>query len=255
MLQCKKRTNKGEQPFITIENHHEPIISEEQFQRVQEVMNNKKARKASNNSKKQKTINLFRCPYCKRKMHGKNNHISCRSGAISLDKQCSNVTAQRDTLEDVVVNTVNQIAEYVMECSQKLMKKTESCDIIECDISAVKMEIAKMPFEKMQNYDLYKQGKISAVQYQDTIEELHCLKEQLEEKLKKLIEEQETIKKASNHAEATQKIANEMLLFNGYDSAVISRFVKYIDVYSESEIEIFFDVDDVFFNNIISELE
>ena len=53
----------------------------------------------------------------------------------------------------------------------------------------------------------------------------------------------------------TQEIANDMYLSKGYDPIVISKFVKYIDVYSESEIEIFFDVDDVFFNKMISELE
>lgn len=46
-----------------------------------------------------------------------------------------------------------------------------------------------------------------------------------------------------------------MLLRNGYDVEIISRFVKYIDVYSESEIEIVFNVDDVFFKKILDELE
>ena len=33
-----------------------------------------------------------------------------------------------------------------------------------------------------------------------------------------------------------------MLLLNGYEAEIISRFVKYIDVYSESEIEIVFNI-------------
>ena len=46
-----------------------------------------------------------------------------------------------------------------------------------------------------------------------------------------------------------------MILCEIYDADIISKFVKYIDVYSESELEIVFDVDDVFFNDVINELE
>lgn len=51
------------------------------------------------------------------------------------------------------------------------------------------------------------------------------------------------------------KFVNSMLFRNSYDAEIISRFVKYIDVYSESEIEIVFNVDDVFFKKILDELE
>lgn len=249
------RVKLPEEEWVRITQHHEPIISEEQFQRVQEMVNNKEDRKSSIPVKGKKAINLFRCPYCKRKIYGKNNHISCVTGVISLNKQCVTVTANKDKLEDVVANTINQIAAYVMKCSQKLMKKSKSYDIIKSDILALQKEMAKIPSVKMQKYDLYKQGKLTVEQYQDVIDEMYCSKEQLEKKLKGLLEEQKSMEKAYQQAETTQMIANEMLLCNGYDSAIISKFVKYIDVYSESEIEIFFDVDDVFFNNIISELE
>lgn len=75
----------------------------------------------------------------------------------------------------------------------------------------------------MRKYDQYKQDKITAEQYQAFVE-AHLL-------------------------------ANSMLFRNSYDAEIISRFVKYIDVYSESEIEIVFNVDDVFFKKILDELE
>ncbi|MDO5406978.1 MAG: hypothetical protein Q4F28_06585 [Eubacteriales bacterium] len=42
---------------------------------------------------------------------------------------------------------------------------------------------------------------------------------------------------------------------NGFDPEIASKFIKYIDVYSNSKVEIFFDIDDVFFNQMIKELE
>lgn len=59
------------------------------------------------------------------------------------------------------------------------------------------------------------------------------------------------MKTSYKEAEHTHLLANSMLLRNSYDAEIISRFVKYIDVYSESEIEIVFNVDDVFFKKYL----
>ena len=80
-------------------------------------------------------------------------------------------------------------------------------------------------------------------------------KELLEEKLRLLNEELQSIEDIQSNVQTTQEIANEMILCEIYDADIISKFVKYIDVYSESELEIVFDVDDVFFNDVINELE
>lgn len=75
--------------------------------------------------------------------------------------------------EDTVVTTINQIATFVIDTSQKIMKKTKSSDIIKGEILAIQKEVAKIPAQKMQKYDLYKQGKSSVEQYQAFIEEVY----------------------------------------------------------------------------------
>ena len=142
-----------------------------------------------------------------------------------------------------------------MDCSQKLMKKSRTCDIIEGDIIAYQKELQSIPMLKMRKYDQYKQDKITAEQYQAFVEKVYIKKEQLEDKLNQLYEEQNAMKTSYKEAEHTHLLANSMLLRNGYDAEIISRFVKYIDVYSESEIEIVFNVDDVFFKKILDGLE
>ena len=172
-----------------------------------------------------------------------------------LNSECNKVFANKDTLEDTVATTINQIAAYAMDCSQKLMKKSRTCDIIEGDIIAYQKELQSIPMLKMRKYDQYKQEKITAEQYQAFVEEVYLKKEQLEDKLNQLYEEQNAMEASYKEAEHTHLLANSMLLRNGYDAEIISRFVKYIDVYSESEIEIVFNVDDVFFKKILDELE
>ena len=174
---------------------------------------------------------------------------------VSLNSECNKVFANKETLEDTVATTINQIAAYAMDCSQKLMKKCRTCDIIEGDIIAYQKELQFIPMLKMRKYDQYKQDKITAEQYQAFVEEVYIKKEQLEDKLNQLYEEQNAMKASYKEAEHTHLLANSMLLRNGYDAEIISRFVKYIDVYSESEIEIVFNVDDVFFKKILDELE
>ena len=43
-----------------------------------------------------------------------------------LNSECNKVFANKDTLEDTVATTINQIAAYAMDCSQKLMKKKQN---------------------------------------------------------------------------------------------------------------------------------
>ena len=94
--------------------------------------------------------------------------------------------ANKEPLEDTVATTINQIAAYAMDCSQKLMKKCGTCDIIEGDIIAYQKELQSIPMLKMRKYDQYKQEKITAEQYQAFVEEVYLKKEQLEDKLNQL---------------------------------------------------------------------
>lgn len=246
--------NKPKEEWIRIPNHHEAIISIEQFERVQKKINNKRKTTPANIVSRKK-INLYRCPYCKRKLSTNKKKVCCSTASLTLNEECKAVSSDIEKLEDTIVVTFNKIVEFVLDCTQKLMKKGESYDIIQENILSCKKELDRIPVSKMKQYDLYKLGKITVEQYQTFVEELHSLKCDLEEKLVRMKEEQMNMKEACKNLEQTQEIANDMYLNNGYDPIVISKFVKYIDVYSESEIEIFFDVDDVFFNKMISELE
>lgn len=247
--------DRAESEWVVIENHHEAIIAPEVFDKVQQLWGRKSRDISRKGIKPVKGLNVFRCPYCKRTLSINNKSVSCSRKTVSLNSECNKVFANKDTLEDTVATTINQIAAYAMDCSQKLMKKSRTCDIIEGDIIAYQKELQSIPMLKMRKYDQYKQEKITAEQYQAFVEEVYLKKEQLEDKLNQLYEEQNAMKASYKEAEHTHLLANSMLLRNGYDAEIISRFVKYIDVYSESEIEIVFNVDDVFFKKILDELE
>lgn len=247
--------DRAENEWGVIENHHEAIIAPEVFDKVQQLWGRKSRDISRKGIKPVKGLNVFRCPYCKRTLSINNKSVSCSMKTVSLNSECNKVFANKETLEDTVATTINQIAAYAMDCSQKLMKKRRTCDIIEGDIIAYQKELQSIPMLKMRKYDQYKQEKITAEQYQAFVEEVYLKKEQLEDKLNQLYEEQNAMKASYKEAEHTHLLANSMLLRNGYDAEIISRFVKYIDVYSESEIEIVFNVDDVFFKKILDELE
>lgn len=252
--QNTRRINKPEEEWIRISNHHEAIISIEQFERVQGIIGSRKE-KIPAKCVTTKRINLYRCPYCKRKLSINKKTVCCSTASLTANEQCRTVVSSIEKLEDTITVTINKIAESVLDYSRKLMKKSKFYDIIQEDISACKKELDRIPAAKMKQYDLYKQGKITVEQYQAFVEEMYLFKNELEAKLEQMLREQKKMKDTCKNLEQTQEIANDMLLCNGYDPVIISKFVKYIDVYNESEIEILFDVDDVFFNNMISELE
>lgn len=175
-----KRVTKDESDWVVIQNHHEAIVTPTQFDRVQDILNSRKKPPTSITAPSKKRINLFRCPYCNRKLTVNAKTISCRSGSVSLSEQCNTVKASIEQVETAITTTINQIAAYVLESIQKLMKKDKSCDIIEDGIVSLQKELKRIPGMKMQKYDLYKQGELSAEQYQTVIEEIYANKEKLE---------------------------------------------------------------------------
>ena len=46
----EKKYNRGEEEFVIIKNHHEPIISREMFEKAEKIFSRNKAQKDSENT-------------------------------------------------------------------------------------------------------------------------------------------------------------------------------------------------------------
>jgi butyrate kinase len=108
--------------------------------------------------------------------------------------------------------------------------------------------------KKMNNYDLYKQNKISAEQYKRAIEAMYEEKTILEKELSKKQNELEQYRKQSEQLDMKKKLLDKQFSITESDSKQLKNIIKYVDVYSNDEVEIVYNFDDTFLQELNNEV-
>lgn len=115
---CKKRINHAKEDWVVFENTHEPIISQHDFDLVQELRKNKRR------NQKHGEVNPFSgivyCADCGSKMYlcrsasltGKQEHLKCSTYAKDKD-ECSAHFIRTEVLNKIVVSELNKLLECV----------------------------------------------------------------------------------------------------------------------------------------------
>ena len=115
---CKKRINHAKEDWVVFENTHDPIISQHDFDLVQELRKNKRR------NQKHGEVNPFSgmvyCADCGSKMYlcrsasltGKQEHLKCSTYAKDKD-ECSAHFIRTEVLSTIVVAELNKLLECV----------------------------------------------------------------------------------------------------------------------------------------------
>ena len=99
-------TNKDE--WIITENHHEPIISKEKFDEVQEILNKNKS--ARNNKAKDLFYSFLKCTDCGSSftLRKVKNYEYYHCTSYVRDGSCTSHSIRKDKLTEVVLNELNR---------------------------------------------------------------------------------------------------------------------------------------------------
>lgn len=132
-LSHSKKYNKGEREFITIENHHEPIIDKETFNKVQEEIKRRKEKANVDNSKHSNRYALSGklrcaccgCTYVKGDNRKRSNGTVRRSwicaekhkyGKRHLNSQDDYIGCDNDNVNnDIVLSAFNQVIKKITQ--------------------------------------------------------------------------------------------------------------------------------------------
>ena len=115
---CKKRINHAKEDWVVFENTHEPIISQQDFDLVQELRKNK--RKIQKCGEVNPFSGMVYCADCGSKMYlcrsasltGKQEHLKCSTYAKDKD-ECSAHFIRTEVLSTIVVAELNKLLECV----------------------------------------------------------------------------------------------------------------------------------------------
>ncbi len=247
----KRVTNNGESDKFYVKDHHEPIISREDFEQVKKIMEtrNHSVLTGRKMGKKFSFSGRLRCgfcghSYCKKSLYRKREAWDCISVAKKGRMFCPDSKVMHDDVikscfmeayflltKDrglVIDNFINTLKESTRDTEPEKMKMK-----IESDLSTTKSKLSKL-------IDLYVEGKVDSVTFETKQLDLQDKINKLEEKLNKL---DEIVKEDNKVDLGIKKIKTELQLREGsneikpFDEDLFEALVDYavIGGYDQSD--------------------
>jgi hypothetical protein len=247
----KQKQNKGEEKFIIIENHHEPLISKEDWNKAQKLLIERR-------EKSNRGIGYQRhcwggkliCGICNDKFRrktmknidGSDRPIwKCSTAYNEGDKGCKNGGYLReDILEDAfkfVLEQINtpEIQERVLNNLQKILSKLIEQNSNQDQEKKIKLQITKIQNKKEKLLELYmdEESNLTKQDFNTRNQKLNEEEEVLNEKLNKITEQIHSLEKKKlqimNFYNIIKKKINNPNVINELVNECIKEIIKYED--------------------------
>lgn len=265
-LSHNKKYNKGEREFVKIENHHEPIIDKETFNKVQEEIARRKEKANVDNSKHSNRYALsgkLKCANCGC-MYVKGDNRKRKDGTIRRSWICAekhkygkkHINSQNDYIGCDNENVNNDI---VLNAFSQLMKKITTEDKQEIVNNTLKIISSNIKKSTSLNADeerlCQKKEKLEAqikkainlcINEVITEDELKEQKEQLENELRLVNKELERTKNKQELLNNTEillqeieKSMNDMLDFQNVSDEICKEVLEKVIVKNKNEFDFY----------------
>ena len=237
----KNRVNNSKDDYIVVEKTHEPIISEEQFNLVQDIIKSRKP----NTKVSRKThlfSNLIYCETCGKAMSPRNNYYIC-SGRLKYSKSfCCTEKINKNNLlhklnEDIINKIDNSEPDFLLNYIEKKLNK----NINRCKSTLMNLNTEKSKTKNKKNklLDLLLEGIISKDEYKKYTKEY-------DDKIN-------TISKEINSIKAMLNAKNKINLSRDFDlikskitkslslnPQILNYFIKRIEITKLGETKIYY---------------
>lgn len=252
-----KEIRVAPEEWIMIPNHHKALISEEKFNKVQEILYSRDIR-VQNNGNYDVFAGHISCADC-------GNSLTKRKGKLKdyyyctsylENKVCSKHTIRKDRLISIVIEAINNQIDIVENIDMIIKKITEDngidydFEILNNRLEEIKKNISKYSRLKSIVREDYATNIIKEEEYKDYIkdynERLEQLENEKEEVLKQLNSSDLKIKKSEewiNKFEKTEHIEE-------LDNVIINELIDDIQIHEDGSINIIFKYQDEFIEAI-----
>lgn len=243
----KRLVKRDKSEWSVIENVVPAIISKELFEKANAMFSG-----YTGNRKKPKSVNLFYCPYCGRKLR-KTQHkpkYVCSVRNTNPDLPCAGIFMEKEEAEQIVLGTVKEACrmrlDNLMVQKQTDNKKKTSV----CLLEELEREKQRVQDNAIQLYKEYASGGYSKEEYLSLRKSNQSLLGELEEKITGMIEQ-------GNETEMEESVDDleQCSVLEEYDGNVLSKLIEKVYIYGDGNLQVVFRNDDYFRTICIEGLE
>ena len=247
-LSHKRYKNLGEADQFYVSEHHEPIISPEKFDMVQEILKERcgaraNGRRIGNVGRKFAFSSRIRCGFCgncftRRTVVGKDREKipswSCISFAKNGKENCTeSKTIREEMIKEAFVDSYKLLSSntnFETEEFLNLMQDTMNENNRQDELEKFKKEFVDIKSKKSKLIDLMVEDKISENDYNEKVEKYNRKLEILENKIEQLKLLAEDKKSISDGLKKVRKLLDSKDIMEGFDQEIFNAIVDYVIV-------------------------
>ena len=220
------------------ENVVPAIISKELFEKANAMFSG-----YTGNRKKPKSVNLFYCPYCERKLR-KTQHkpkYVCSVRNTNPALPCAGIFMEKGEAEQMVLETVREacrmrLDDLMVQKQTDNKKKTSVCLLAELE-----REKQRVEDNTIQLYKEYASGGYSKEEYLSLRKSNQSLLGELEEKIAGIAEQE-----SKSEPEESEDDLKQCSMLEEYDGSILSKLIDRVYLYGDGNLQVIFKNDDYF---------
>ena len=247
-LSHKRYKNLGEADQFYVSEHHEPIISPEKFDMVQEILKERcgarvNGRRIGNVGRKFAFSSRIRCGFCgncftRRTVVGKDREKipswSCISFAKNGKENCTDSkTIREEMIKEAFVDSYKLLSSntnFETEEFLSLMQDTMNENNRQDELEKFKKEFVDIKSKKSKLIDLMVEDKISENDYNEKVEKYNRKLEILENKIEQLKLLAEDKKSISDGLKKVRELLDSKDIIEDFDQEIFNAIVDYVIV-------------------------
>ena len=243
-----RRTVPKENRFVT-EGHHEPIVTNEEFQRGRALIKSIK-KGGVVNIRDYPLADIIYCGNCGLHMEypttAVETYVKCRhKQSVGKASGCADTHYPTDKIDYTVRRALLRQLQLMEELQDKILKSASEEEGTNDMIKTLDNQIAALKVDKTRAYESYAAGLISREDFVKKRDMIKMKTEELTGTMNRLCEPTENRKQLLQDADDYLRMASNLLQKGDLNRQVVDAFLKRIDIYDEEHIEISFKFDDV----------
>ncbi len=234
----KKIAKRDKSEWSIVENQVPAIVSRELFDKVNSLFNG-----YTGNRQKPKSVNLFYCPYCGRKLR-KTRHkpkYVCGIRNANPDLPCAKIFMEKEKAEQMVLETVREACRMRLDALMVQRQTDNKKKTSVCLLAELEKEKQRVEDNTIQLYKEYASGGYSKEEYLALRESNQKLLGKLEEKIAGLAEQGNEPEPEENEDDLKQ-----CSVLEEYDGNVLSKLIDKVYIYGDGNLQVVFKNDDYF---------
>ena len=234
----KRLVKRDKSEWSVTENVVPAIISKELFEKANAMFSG-----YTGNRKKPKSVNLFHCPYCGRKLR-KTQHkpkYVCSVRNRKPDSPCAEIFMEKGEAEQMVLETVREACRMRLDdlIVQKQTDNKRNTSV--CLLAELEREKQRVEDNTIQLYKEYASGGYSKEEYLSLRKSNQSLLGELEEKIASMAEQE-----SEPEPEESEDDLKQCSMLEEYDGNILSKLIDRVYLYGDGNLQVVFKNDDYF---------